>query len=221
MNQDRLQQIETDLRSKRIDVRKAALDRLATFDSDLAIPILKKLATEKDFGLRCLAMMGFNNYQTENSFEYLKTVLKEEKDHSVLAEAANSIYDFGEKAIAPLQDLFDNCEHWLVRHTVVAVLTESENPQVLLSVAQKAIQSSTQMTQETGIFALNKLLNTPLKQEAFDLFTQLANNRDWYIRYRTAIALTASQEPQARAILAKLQQDENYRVVAAALEMRG
>jgi HEAT repeat protein len=221
MNQDRLQQIETDLRSKRIDVRKAALDRLATFDSDLAIPILKRLATEKDFGLRCLAMMGFNNYQTENSFEYLKSVLKEEKDHSVLAEAANSIYDFGEKAIAPLQALFDDCEHWLVRQTIVAVLIESEDPQVLLSIAQKAIESSTQMTQETGIFALNKLLNTSFKQEAFDLFTRLANDRDWYIRSRIAIALRESPEPQARVIIAKLQQDENYRVVAAALELKG
>jgi HEAT repeat protein len=221
MDRDRLQQIETDLRSKRIDVRKAALDLLATFDSDLAIPILQRLATEKDFGLRCLAMMGFNNYQTESSFEYLKSVLKEEKDHSVLAEAANSIYDFGEKAIAPLQDLFDDCEHWLVRQTVVAVLVESEDPQILLSIAQKAIQTSTQMTQETGIFALNKLLNTPFKQEAFDLFTQLASDRDWYIRYQTAIALRESQEPQARVILAKLQQDENYRVVAAALESKG
>lgn len=220
MDQDRLQQIETDLRSKRIDVRKAALDQLATVDSDSALPILKKLATEKDFGLRCLAMAGFNNYLTDNSFEYLANVLKEEKDHSVLAEAANSIYDFGEKAIAPLQDLFDDCENWLVRHTVVAVLVESENPQVLLSIAEKAIQTQTQMTKEIGIAALNKLLKTALKEEAFNLFSQLTQDVDWYIRRCTAIALKASQEPQARQLIAKLQQDENYRVVAAALEVR-
>lgn len=218
MDRDRLQQIETDLRSKRIDVRKAALDLLATVDSDLALPILKALATERDFGLRCIAMMGFNNYLTENSFEYLKNVLKQEKDHSVLAEAANSIYDFGEIAIPPLQDLFDDCDHWLVRHTIVAVLVESEEPQVLLSIAKKAIQAEVQMTQEAGILALSKLLNTPLKQEAFDLFTRLAGDRDWYLRWQTAIALKSSQEPQAREIIAKLQQDENYRVVAAALE---
>jgi HEAT repeat protein len=220
MDRDRLQEIESDLRSKRIDVRKAALDRLANVDSDIALPILQKLANEKDFGLRCLAMMGFSNHQTENSFAYLKDVLQQEQDHSVLAEAANSIYDFGEKAIAPLQELFDNCQHWLVRHTIASVLVESDDPQVLLSIARKTIQTENQMTQETGIFALNKLVETPFKQEAFDLFARLASDRDWYIRWRTAIALSPSSEPQARVIIAKLQQDQNYRVVAAALESK-
>ena len=218
MDQDRLQQIEANLRSKRIDQRKAALDELATVDSDVAVPILKKLATEQDFGLRCMAMMGLSNHLTDECFTYLKNVLEQEQDNSVLAEAANSIYDFGEKAIAPLQALYDRCDYWLVRHTVVAVLAENDDPQVLLEVARKAIQDENQMTKETGILALSRLLNTPLKNEAFELFKVLSVDKYWRNRWRTAIALTASQDPTAKELLAQLQKDKDYRVVAAALE---
>ena len=220
MTQDRLQELANNLRSKRIDLRKAALDELATIDSDLALPILKELAKEKDFGLRCMAMMGFRNHLTDDSFKYLKNVLETEKDHSVLAEAANSIFDFGDRATPLLIDLYDRCEYWLVRHTVVSVLVESDNPDVMLAIAKKAIRDENQMTKETGILALARLLKTPLKQEAFDIFSDLAVDENWRIRWRTAIALTISQEPQAKALLAKLRQDENYRVVAAALENR-
>ena len=218
MNQDRLQQIEILLRSQRIDQRKAALDELATVDSNLAVPILKKLATEQDFGLRCMAMMGLSNHLTDDCFAYLKNVLEQEKDNSVLAEAANSIYDFGQKAIAPLQDLYDRCDYWLVRHTIVAVLAENEDPQVLLDIAKKAIQDENQMTKETGILALSRILNTPLKNEAFELFKVIAADKYWRNRWRVAIALTASQEPPAKELLAQLQKDSDYRVVAAALE---
>ena len=220
MSQDRLQQLETNLRSKRIDLRKAALDELATIDSELVLPILKKVAAEQDFGLRCIAMMGFRNHLTDESFEYLKTVLETEQDHSVLAEAANSIFDFGQRAIALLLDLFDRCDYWIVRHTVVSVLVESDDPDVMLTIAKKAIQDENPMTKETGILALSRLLNTPLKDEAFDLFTELATDEEWRTRWRTAIALSASREPRAKELLAQLQKDDDYRVVAAALEKR-
>lgn len=219
MTQDELQQIETKLRSKRIDLRKAALDELATVDSSLAVPILKKLATEKDFGLRCMAMMGLSKHLTDDCFAYLTNVLQEEKDNSVLAEAANSIYDFGEKAIAPLQELYDRCDYWLVQYTIVSVLAESDDRQVLLDTAKKAIENENQMIQETGILALSRLLETPLKKEAFDLFKNIATDEYWRNRWRVAIALSQSQEPEAKQLLAQLQKDEDYRVVAAALKV--
>ena len=43
MDKDRLNQIEINLRSNRIDLRTAALDELANLDSDIAIPILERL----------------------------------------------------------------------------------------------------------------------------------------------------------------------------------
>lgn len=218
MDQEQFQEINTNLRSSRIDFRKKALDKLVTFDSTEAIPILKELAKEKDFGLRCWAMMGLRAYQTTESFAFLNQVLEQEQDTSVLAEAANSIFEFGDEAIAPLQDLFDRCDYWLVRHTIVSVLVESEDPQVLLQIATKAIADSEQTTKEIGILALNRLLNTELKEEALSIFTELVTAEHWRTRWRTAIALSKSTEPQAKKLLAQLRKDENYRVVAAALE---
>ena len=218
MDQEQLQEIATNLRSRRMDFRKKALDKLVTLDSVVALPILKELSLEKDFGLRCWAMMGFKYHLTEDSFDFLKKVLDQEQDNSVLAEAANSIFEFGDQAIAPLQDLFDRCDYWLVRHTIVSVLIESEDPKILLEIAKKAIADSEQTTKEIGILALSKLLNTEFKEEALSIFTELATAEDWRTRWRTAIALSGSSEPQAKELLAQLRQDQNYRVVAAALE---
>ena len=218
MSSDSLNQIEINLRSQRIDRRRTALDELAQLPADTALPILKQLATEQDFALRCLAMMGFGNHLTESSFQYLQNILEQEQDSSVLAEAANSIFEFGERSIAPLQQLFARSSHWLVRQTVVSILVETDDLDVLLDVATKAIQDDVQTTKETGILALSRLLNTPLKQQAFDLLAQLARDTNWRTRWRTAIALTVADEPEAKQILAKLKQDEHYRVVAAALD---
>lgn len=81
-----------------------------------------------------------------------------------------------------------------------------------------AIADTDQTTKETGILALSQLLSTPLKQQALEIFTTLATDDYWRTRWRTAIALTASSDPQAKELLVQLQQDEHYRVVAAALE---
>ena len=217
MDQERLQQIENDLRSKSIIARKTAIDELATIDSQIAVPMFQKLAQEQDFGLRCMAMMGLSNHLTDESFDFLCLVLEEEKDNSVLAEAANSIYNFGQRALSPLQGLFDRCDYWIVRHTIVSVLAESDYHEVLLDIIQKAIAANEPTTQEVSILALSRLLTTPLADRAFDIFGELAENSSWRIRWRAAISLTASEDPRAKKLLAQLQQDENHRVVAAAL----
>ncbi len=218
MNHYRLKQIEINLRSPALDQRKEALDELAKCDSQLAIPILERLAQDNDFTIRCLAVMGLGNHQTETSFVILKNILETEQDSSVLAEAANSLFEFGDRSIMPLQQLFIRSDHWLVQQTIISILVDTQDPDILLDIAIKAIAKPDQTTKESGILALSRLLNTPLKQQAFDLLTQLTQDSNWRIRWRTAISLTASSDPQARKLLAKLQQDENYRVVAAALE---
>lgn len=218
MNSDRLEQIKLNLRNNAINKRKMALDELATMSPDVALPILKQLVQDNDFALRRLAVMGLGNHCTEESFQILKQLLKIEQDSNVLAEAANSIFEFGDRAIEPLQQLFTDSDNWLVRQTVISILVDSDNPDILLKVANQALSDRDQTTKETGILALSRLLNTPLKQQAFNIFNTLAEDSYWRTRWRTAISLTASQDVQAKKLLAKLQQDEHYRVVAAALE---
>lgn len=218
MNNDRLEEIKLNLRDNAINKRKNALDELATMTPDEALPILKQLAQDHDFALRKIAVMGFGNHLTDESFQLLKHILETEQDANVLAEAANSIFEFGDRSIEPLQNLFTTSDNWLVRQTVISILVESDNPQVLLKVAKQALVDEDQTTKETGILALSRLLYSPLQEEALQLFSILAEDTYWRTRWRTAIALTASQDIKAKELLAKLQQDEHYRVVAAALE---
>ncbi len=218
MDSDRLEQIKLNLRNNGIYQRKLALDELATMSSDLALPILQELSLDQDFALRKIAVMGFGNHPTEESFKLLIEMLEIEQDANVLSEAAHSLFEFGDRSIMPLQQLFSNSNNWLVRQTVISILVDSNHPDVLLQIAKSAIADTDQTTKETGILALSRLLNTPLKQSALEIFTTLAADSFWRTRWRTAIALTASQDPQARKLLTKLQQDEHYRVVAAALE---
>ena len=218
MDSERLEQLKLQLRNNNIYQRQLALNELANIPSESALPILQELLESPDFALRRIAVMGLGNHKTEESFELLTRVLATEKDANVLAETANSLFEFGDRAIQPLQQLFIDSDNWLVRQTIVSILVDSNNPDVLLQIANMAIADRDQTTKETGILALSRLLNTSLKQEALDVFSDLSEAKYWRTRWRAAIALTASQDPKARELLSKLQRDEHYRVVAAALE---
>ena len=219
MNQDPIEQIEINLRADTLKQRKEALDQLAEFPAEIAVPVLQRLVSEKDFGLRRLAVMGFGNYTTEASFQTLNQIIQHEQDPNVLAEAANSIFEFGDRAVSILQHLFEVCNNWLVRQTVISLLVETEHYDTLLSVATLALQDETETVKQTGISALGQLLNSCLKGQAFELLAKLAQDTDWRSRWKVAYALQHSQDLQARGLIAKLQRDENYRVVAAALEV--
>ena len=218
MDSERLEQLKLQLRNNNIYHRQLALNELANIPSESALPVLQELLESPDFALRRIAVMGLGNHKIEESFELLTRILAIEKDANVLAEAANSLFEFGDRSIQPLKQLFIDSDNWLVRQTIVSILVDSNNPDVLLQIANMAIADRDQTTKETGILALSRLLNTPLKQEALNVFSTLTQAKYWRTRWRAAIALTASQDPQARELLSKLQQDEHYRVVAAALE---
>lgn len=219
MNQFPIERIEINLRSEALNERKAALDELAEYPAEIAVPVLQKLAGEKDFGLRRLAVMGLGNHVSETSFQLLRTIIDSESDDNVLAEAANSIFEFGDAAIAPLVALFNRSTNWLVRQTIISLLVETQHYDALLSMAMVAIKDETQTVREIGILALGQVLQSPLQNQALAILTELAQDEDWRTRWRTAIALQHSQEPQARELIAKLQTDDHYRVVAAALEV--
>ena len=218
MDADRLTQLESSLRSPALDQRKAALDELARSPSELAIPILQRLAADPDFLCRRLAVMGLGNHRTEASFQLLQDLLARETDDNVLAEIANSLFEFGEKSVPLLQQLFQRHRHWITRQTILSILMEADQDDVLLAVIREALQDETQTVKETGILALGNLLDRPFHAEALTLLTALAQAEFWRDRWRAATALTRTADPQAQLILTKLQQDPNHYVVAAALE---
>ncbi|MBW4643864.1 MAG: HEAT repeat domain-containing protein [Goleter apudmare HA4340-LM2] len=218
MDTNRLTQLESLLRSGAINQRKAALDELAQCHADVAIPILQRLAVDQDFLCRRFAVMGLGNHPTAASLKILKDLLEQESDHNVLAEIANSLFEFGDQSVPLLQKLFERDRHWLTRQTILSILIEANRDDVLLAVIREALQDETQTVKETGILALGSLLQGDLGNEALDLLSELAQATDWRDRWRVATALSLSSDPIAKLLLAQLQQDENHYVVAAALE---
>ena len=59
--------------------------------------------------------MVWGNHFTEESFTVLKQIVETERDSNILAEAANSLFEFGDRSIPLLQQLFINSENWLAR----------------------------------------------------------------------------------------------------------
>ena len=218
MDRDHLIQLEASLRDGRLDQRKAALDELGQFSADVAIPILQRLSAEPEFLCRRLAVTGLGNYLTPLSLQVLTKLLESETDHNVLAEIANSLFEFGEVSIPLLKKMFECHSHWLTRQTVLAILMEAQQDEVLLTVIRQGLKDSTQTVKETAILALGQILKGSLYEEALTLLTELAQAPNWRDRWRAATALCLSSDPRAKKLLTELQKDSKHYVVAAALE---
>ena len=219
MTPDEIYQLEKELRSPALNLRIAALNTLAAQPAAVAVPILHRLSQESSFLLRRLAVMGFGNHAPDHAaFERLKALMATETDANVLAEIANSLYEFGDVSIPLLTRLFENNDNWLMRQTELSILQESHHHEVLLEVSIKAIADPTQAVKETAILSLRQVLASPLQTQALALLTELAQSTIWRDRWRAATALTGCNHPQATKVLTQLQQDDNHYVVAAALD---
>lgn len=210
--------LERDLRSAPVNRCKEVLDVLANCPSERAVPLFVGVARDGEFLRRRFAVMGLGNHKTEASFEALRSIALQEKDSNVLAETANSLFNFGHPSLPLLQEIFDRDPNWILRQSVIAIVMESDRDDILLDMVKKALQDEEQSVIETGILALGKLLKGEQVAIALELLLNLAEDEDWRIRWRAATALTLSDAPEAKDMLARLRQDDNHRVVAAALE---
>lgn len=219
MTPEELSKLEDNLRSSALNERINALNILAAQPADVAVPILQRLAKENSFLLRRLAVMGFGNHAPDASaFESLQALMATEPDANVLAELANSLYEFGDMSIPLLVQLFDANDNWLLRQTVLSILQESNHHDVLLDVSLKALDDPTQTVKETAILSLRQVLMSPLQSQALEALSGLAKSSIWRDRWRAATALTGCDHPQATELLSQLRTDENHYVVAAALD---
>ncbi len=214
-----LAQIDRDLRDRSLYTQKVALDKLAMLPADVAVPIFSRLLASSDFMQRRIAVMGLGNHRVEESFQLLADVITNDRDPNVMGEAANAIVDFGDRAIPLLVTLFRNTDSWLVRQSIVPLLIDTDYHPQLLTIAEIAIADETQSVKEVGILALGHLLNSPVAERSLSLLLDLCKDPVWRNRWRAAIALQSLQNPATKAAISQLQQDEHFRVVAAALEV--
>ncbi|MBE9069520.1 HEAT repeat domain-containing protein [Leptolyngbya cf. ectocarpi LEGE 11479] len=219
MTPDELYKLEEDLRASALNVRIAALNTLAAQPAAVAVPILQNLSKDPSFLLRRLAVMGLGNQAPDQiAFDSLQALIADETDANVLAEAANSLYEFGDASIPLLVQMFEANNNWLLRQTVLSILQESNHPDVLLDVSLRALEDETQTVKETAILGLRQVLMSPLQAQALATLAKLAQSEFWRDRWRAATALTGCDHPQAAELLSKLRTDENHYVVAAALD---
>lgn len=210
--------LEQELRSGPVNRCKEVLDILRHCPSEQAVALFSRIAQDGEFLRRRFAVMGLANHQTEESFRVLSQLARRERDSNVLAEVANSLFEFGHPALPLLREIFERDSHWLLRQSIIAIVMESDRDDILLDMAQKALQDPEQSVVETGILALGHLLRGTEASTALMLLSNVVNHEDWRIRWRAATALAVSANPVAKALLAELRQDTHHRVVAAALE---
>lgn len=218
MDSDRLQQLETALCQGSVEQARLALNELAQYPSEQAIPLLQRVSHNSDVLRRRFAVMGLGNHRTDQAFAALQEIMERERDANVLGEVANSLYEFGEVALPLLRTMFLSNPNWLLRQSVLGILMDSDRDDLLLELAEVALSDDEQTVVETGILALGKVLKGAYHNQALALLIPLASDENWRNRWRTATALRLSPSAQARGVLIRLQHDENHYVVAQALE---
>ena len=214
-----LEQIKQQLQEGSLNERRLALNTLQSYDPAIAVPVLVSLLDSPDFSLRKFVAMGLGNHRSNESFQVLAKMASQENDANVLAEVANSLYEFGDRATDILVEMFENHEHWLLRQTILSLVAESQNEPKIWDVALQALEDPHQTVKETGIFALGLLLKGTLKEQALAELEALANHENWRTRWRVAIALQHGDPNTVSFLLHKLQTDPHFRVVSAAMDV--
>lgn len=97
-------------------------------------------------------------------------------------------------------------------------MPEMESPKALLKIALKALKNEDQTISQAGISTLGLLADTEQSAAALAALLPLAKRPYWRSRLALAATLKSFQAQSAKDALAQLRQDENHKVVAAALE---
>lgn len=211
-------QIKTDLKHTDPQKRMKAVLELRNQDAETAVPLLKVSMKDKEFLVRSFTAMTLGKKQNAESFAALLEMMKFDRDPNVRSEAANSLSLFGEIAAPHLTLAFEQDDHWLLRRSILAAVTELSCAEELLQISSLGIEGEDKTVAESSIDCLGNLANTEKKTQALEKILSLVNHANWRMRWRVAKALGKFEEPEAKEALTKLKNDENHRVVSAVLE---
>ena len=213
-----LSQIKAYLDSPNPQNRMKAIVELKDQNPSVVVPLLKQRMYDKEFVIRSFVARGLGYKRTDEGFQSLLDLIENDQDPNVKAEAANSLANYGEKATPHLIELFRSEPHWLVRHSILAVIDEIGPPDVLLQLSDWGLEGDDPVVKLASIACLGKLKGTPYEQEAIDLLYELSTAETVAIRAQVARVLGSFDGPKAKAALAELRHDPDHRVVGATLE---
>lgn len=213
-----LQNIQAYLDSPNADNRMKAIVELRNYDADVVVPLLRQKMYDKEFVVRSFVAMGFGKKRNDMAFYSLLDLIQYDNDPNVRAESANSLANYGEYAIPYLIELFRLDHHWLVRQSILAVMTEMGTPEQILQLSRWALAGDDLTVKLNGISILGRLDKTELEMDALALLSKLATSEITAIRIEVAITLRYFNCPQAQTIIAQLRKDPDHRVLGAILE---
>lgn len=213
-----ISEIETALVATDSQVRLKAITELSNYAPEIAIPLLLSKKQDPEFLVRSFVAMGLGKKQSAESFAALLEMVKFDRDSNVRAEAANSLSLFGQVSVPHLVLAFYQDDNWLVRRSILAALVELDCPEELLNVCVCGIAGEDLSVQETAMNALGLLAGTSQEKAALEVILSHVNHPSGRVRVQVALSLRRFNHPQADLAIEKLKQDEDYRVVGAALE---
>ncbi|WOD41673.1 phycobilisome degradation protein NblB [Nodosilinea sp. E11] len=142
----------------------------------------------------------------------LRRSLTEDPEPDVQAAAADTIGGLKLTSIYPeLANLYYNTEEWLVKFSIVAALGELGEPQAF-DLLQEALGSDNELIATAAIGALGELGDS----RALPLLLDHTTHHDWQVRHRLVQALAQFSEPEAKAALQRLTEDDSDIVAGAA-----
>lgn len=170
-----------------------ALTQLRFCSDEQAVPLLVLGTQQQAFLVRSLSCSGLGYKRTEQGWAVLETLLGSDEDANVRAEAANALVSYGvERSWPLLRAAFAADDAWLVRCSILSGLAEQAqiNLAWLLELAEIAVADGDGTVRVSGAEILGRIVR---------------ESQGGPIGER------------ARALLQPLQQDQDHRVVAAAL----
>ncbi len=213
-----LNEIQENLQQTDYQYRLKAIQALHHYPSDVAVPILLDQLRDREFLVRTFIAMALAKHQTDRTFQALLEMMKFDDTPSVRAEASNSLSLFGRVSLSHLVTAFIQDDHWLLRRSILAAITEMDSPIELLEICLEGLNGDDRPVQEACIDAMGSLHESPQKNTVMERLLELATEDDWRKRRQVALALRHFDHPRASAKLQQLRQDPDHRVIAAALE---
>jgi len=213
-----LEQIRNYLDSPDVQQRMRAIVELRNYSTAVVVPLLKQKMYDQELLIRSFVAMGLGKKRNQEAFEALLNLIEYDRDYNIIAEAANSLAKYGDRALPYLVNLFRYNSHWLVRQSILAAIADMNDPETIFQLSVWGLQDNELVIKLSSIANLAKLAETNLAEEALALLISLVEAPHPEIRIEVAKALNCFNLPEARMCLVKLRQDSDYRVIGATLE---
>jgi HEAT repeat protein len=213
-----IDQIKAGLDSSNSQQRMKAITELRNYEPDVAVPLLKARLKDSEFLVRSFVAMGLGKKQNAESFAALLEMIRHDSDPNVRAEAANSLSFFGDVAASHLVLMFNLDDHWLVRRSILAALSDLNCLEELFEVSILGLSGEDRSVMESSINCLSRFANTDKQEAALEKLLPLTKDESWRTRVQVARTLGKYNHPNAIAALNQLKEDQDHRVVGAVLE---